>query len=248
MDMNNKEELMKAELEKELMENELIVAERFKLMLQIESMLKDNKQLDAEINIELEKIKAADNLLEIQPKFNDNPTRFFVGNLNFQVDEPKLKKYFSTFGTVIDLYVNHQRKFGFVGFSNLISEESFLEKTHIIKGILIKVKQAVPRGYPQCTTVIAFGAEVHKITDKTIKDFFAKINCNVKKINLSKRDMNKRLIEFYHLKDVALVLSKLSVVSILDFNSMLIFYLYKILEQPAYFIGNIWITVREGRI
>lgn len=115
----DKKILLKAELDEALSKNEIIVAERFKLMLQIESILKENMKLDAEIDKELSKKQQAKyypklplKLLQV-PLTQDHhaPKRFWIGSLSRRQNTLELEKYFATFGIVIDVLLFPERRY-----------------------------------------------------------------------------------------------------------------------------------------
>lgn len=212
MNQNKKERLLRKKLNEALEENELIAAERFKLMHLIESMLTENTKLDTEIEHELTKIESAKLIHQSPPeespkvtvgatvntfskdssKLLQQPSKFFVGSIPYQVDQVMLTKYFTSFGEVIDMFIIKGERYGFVTFSSLHNEDLFLKKAHRINGKLIKVER---ERFLKKSVVHVWGHEVENLTDDIIKEFFTNLSCKV--ISIRSGDANgDRLIEF----------------------------------------------------
>ena len=78
--------------------------------------------------------------------------KIFVGGLNYEIDEARLKEIFQNYGKIINLRIvrNHidktSRGFGFVTFESSESAQKALElDNELIDGRLIGVKIAVTR-------------------------------------------------------------------------------------------------------
>lgn len=83
-----------------------------------------------------------------------NPTKIFVGNLDFSVDKSELKKLFDPFGKVVGINIRKDRKtnrprgFAFVTFEAPASARAAIESMHLFehKGRFLTVKHQLARG------------------------------------------------------------------------------------------------------
>ncbi|KAI8807506.1 hypothetical protein BJ742DRAFT_308585 [Cladochytrium replicatum] len=77
--------------------------------------------------------------------------KVFVGGLNWDTTEDKLRAYFSQFGTIAqcvimtDSATKRSRGFGFVTFSDPAVVDSILSRTHVLDGKTIDPKRAIPK-------------------------------------------------------------------------------------------------------
>lgn len=122
---NKCKSVLKSEIEIASTKNDVIVAERFKLMMQIEVLMEINSNLAKEIELASKVLKT--------PQVT---TRFHVGNLPQGVNVLILKLYFSSFGQVEDIFLKSYKYFAFVTltFSNSSDLLSFFRMNHQIKG------------------------------------------------------------------------------------------------------------------
>ncbi|KAI8814048.1 hypothetical protein BJ742DRAFT_322047 [Cladochytrium replicatum] len=77
--------------------------------------------------------------------------KVFVGGLNWDTSEDKLRAYFSQFGTIAqcvimtDSATKRSRGFGFVTFSDPSVVDAILSRTHVLDGKTIDPKRAIPK-------------------------------------------------------------------------------------------------------
>eukprot|EP00171_Calliarthron_tuberculosum_P009237 IDg9237t1 len=78
-------------------------------------------------------------------------SKIFVGGLSWETDEGSLRRYFETFGEVLDCVImrdrhtGHPRGFGFVTFADDAVAGSAASRRHDLDGRQVEAKRAVPR-------------------------------------------------------------------------------------------------------
>lgn len=187
----NSEMQLKSAIETALIENDRIVAERFKLMMQIEAQLDINSKLFEELKI---------------ARISKTPLRFYVGNLTPEINDMELEKYFSKFGEIVDIFMSKRGMFAFVSILNMIDEKSFIKMSHQIKSRLIKVDpERIPLNKLKTKFVIASGS----LKSAEIGTFFTTLGFNVVNVSAGRR---ATLIEFDSFETVEKVLRKLNLI------------------------------------
>ncbi|KAJ2367946.1 hypothetical protein IW150_005540, partial [Coemansia sp. RSA 2607] len=86
------------------------------------------------------------------PSSNKDEGKLFVGGLNWETDENRLREYFSRYGNIMDCTImrdpntGRPRGFGFVTFDSVNGVNAVLqEPTHTLDGKKIDPKHAIPR-------------------------------------------------------------------------------------------------------
>ncbi|KAJ2783833.1 hypothetical protein GGI15_002438 [Coemansia interrupta] len=86
------------------------------------------------------------------PSSNKDEGKLFVGGLNWETDENRLREYFSRYGNIMDCTImrdpntGRPRGFGFVTFDDISGVNAVLqEPTHTLDGKKIDPKHAIPR-------------------------------------------------------------------------------------------------------
>ncbi|ODV57910.1 Hrp1p, partial [Ascoidea rubescens DSM 1968] len=103
----------------------------------------------------------------------------FIGGLNWETDEHKLKSYFSQFGEVIDYTImrdttsGRSRGFGFLTFKESRSVDKVLKNQHILDGKVIDPKRAIPREEQDKTGKIFVGGIAPEVTQQEFDIFFS---------------------------------------------------------------------------
>ncbi|GMM33810.1 Hrp1 protein [Saccharomycopsis crataegensis] len=112
--------------------------------------------------------------------FNRDQGKMFVGGLNWETSEDKLKEYFSKFGEIIDLTImrdnvtGRSRGFGFLTFKSSSSVDEVVKTQHILDGKVIDPKRAIPREEQDKTGKIFVGGIAPEVTEKDFDEFFSK--------------------------------------------------------------------------
>ena len=114
--------------------------------------------------------------------------KIFVGGLNWETDEEKMKNYFSHWGTIVDCVIMRtperrtSRGFGFVTYDKArCVDECLKEKRHELDGKQIEPKRAVPRDETnnpsahQKTKKIFIGGLASTTTEEDIEEYFNKL-------------------------------------------------------------------------
>lgn len=134
--MNSEEEVksfLKAIADEEE-KTESITTTRFELLLQIESKIRENSELDDEIR------KLEEEMKMMTPP-QTTATRFFIGNVGPHINETMLKSYFSNYGEIDEICTVQKRiSYAFIAFSKIFNWESFQKQRHVIKGRLLSVQ------------------------------------------------------------------------------------------------------------
>lgn len=184
---------LKSAIEDALIENDRIVAERFKLMMQIEAQLDVNSKL-------FEELKLA--------RISKTPSRFYVGNLTQNINEMELEKYFSKFGEIVDIFLDVRGRFAFVSILNMIDEGSFIKMSHQIKSQLIIVDpEHSPIKKLKTKIVIAAGSWMQTLKRAEIETYFTTLGFKVVNVSPGRRTT---FIEFDSFETVEKVLRKLN--------------------------------------
>ena len=82
---------------------------------------------------------------------NNSGSKIFVGGLSWETQESSLRRYFETFGEVLDCVImrdrhtGHPRGFGFVTFADDAVAERAAARRHDLDGRQVEAKRAVPR-------------------------------------------------------------------------------------------------------
>ncbi|CCD22772.1 uncharacterized protein NDAI_0A06170 [Naumovozyma dairenensis CBS 421] len=105
--------------------------------------------------------------------------KLFIGGLNWETTEEKLKDYFSKYGNVVDLKImkdansGRSRGFGFLSFEHPSSVDEVVKSQHILDGKVIDPKRAIPREEQDKTGKIFVGGIGPDVRPKEFEEFFA---------------------------------------------------------------------------
>ncbi|CCC67559.1 hypothetical protein NCAS_0A10010 [Naumovozyma castellii] len=105
--------------------------------------------------------------------------KLFIGGLNWETTEDKLKDYFSKYGNVVDLKImkdnatGRSRGFGFLTFELSSSVDEVVKTQHILDGKVIDPKRAIPREEQDKTGKIFVGGIGPDVRPKEFEEFFA---------------------------------------------------------------------------
>ncbi|KAG0672218.1 hypothetical protein C6P45_003693 [Maudiozyma exigua] len=106
-------------------------------------------------------------------------SKLFIGGLNWETDEDKLKNYFSKYGNVIDLKImrdnatGRSRGFGFLTFAEPQSVDEVVKTQHILDGKVIDPKRAIPKDEQDKTGKIFVGGIGADVRPKEFEQFFS---------------------------------------------------------------------------
>lgn len=113
--------------------------------------------------------------------------RVFVGGISWTTTDNDLKEYFGKFGEIKDCLVckdqwtRRSRGFGFISFTNSSVAKRLINKTHMIGGRPVQVKEAVPKSArtaprpPTQTfpTKLFVGGLHRNVTEEEFREYFA---------------------------------------------------------------------------
>ena len=106
-------------------------------------------------------------------------SKLFIGGLNWETDEEKLKNYFSKYGNVVDLKImrdnatGRSRGFGFLTFAEPQSVDEVVKTQHILDGKVIDPKRAIPKDEQDKTGKIFVGGIGADVRPKEFEQFFS---------------------------------------------------------------------------
>ena len=95
-------------------------------------------------------------------------SKIFVGGLSWETQEASLRRYFETFGEVLDCVImrdrhtGHPRGFGFVTFADDAVAERAAARRHDLDGRQVEAKRAVPRNEFPAGSAAAAGASAQQ--------------------------------------------------------------------------------------
>ncbi|CCH46665.1 putative RNA-binding protein [Wickerhamomyces ciferrii] len=106
--------------------------------------------------------------------------KMFIGGLDWDTSEERLKEYFSKFGEVIDHTIMREsstgrsRGFGFLTFAEPRSVDEVVKTEHVLDGKVIDPKRAIPRDEQDKTGKIFVGGIAPEVRPKEFENFFGK--------------------------------------------------------------------------
>lgn len=106
--------------------------------------------------------------------------KMFIGGLDWDTTEDRLKEYFSKYGEVIDHTIMREsstgrsRGFGFLTFATSKSVDDVLKTQHVLDGKVIDPKRAIPRDEQDKTGKIFVGGIAPEVRPKEFEEFFGK--------------------------------------------------------------------------
>jgi len=106
--------------------------------------------------------------------------KMFIGGLDWDTTEERMKEYFSKFGEVIDHTIMREsstgrsRGFGFLTFANSSSVDEVVKTQHVLDGKVIDPKRAIPREEQDKTGKIFVGGIAPEVRPKDFEEFFGK--------------------------------------------------------------------------
>ncbi|GMM28298.1 Hrp1 protein [Martiniozyma asiatica (nom. inval.)] len=104
--------------------------------------------------------------------------KMFIGGLNWETDEARLREYFSSYGTVTEANVmrdsatGKSRGFAFLTFTTADSVDKVLSEKHILDGKLIDPKRAIPREEQEKIGKVFVGGVAPDVTTQDFRDYF----------------------------------------------------------------------------
>lgn len=106
--------------------------------------------------------------------------KMFIGGLDWDTTEERMKEYFSKFGEVIDHTIMREsstgrsRGFGFLTFASSSSVDEVVKTQHVLDGKVIDPKRAIPREEQDKTGKIFVGGIAPEVRPKEFEEFFSK--------------------------------------------------------------------------
>lgn len=106
--------------------------------------------------------------------------KMFIGGLDWDTTEDRMKEYFSKFGEVIDHTIMREsstgrsRGFGFLTFAHSSSVDEVVKTQHVLDGKVIDPKRAIPREEQDKTGKIFVGGIAPEVRPKEFEEFFSK--------------------------------------------------------------------------
>ena len=123
-------------------------------------------------------IETGRQLQEKSEYFSRDQGKMFIGGLNWDTSEQRLREYFSQYGEIIDLTImrdgntGRSRGFGFLTFLDPRSVDDALQSQHVLDGKVIDPKRAIPKEEQDKTGKIFVGGIAPEVTEKDFDDFF----------------------------------------------------------------------------
>lgn len=119
-------------------------------------------------------------LQEKSEYFNRDQGKMFIGGLNWDTTEEKLKDYFGKYGEIIDFTImrdsatGRPRGFAFLTFRFSSSVDEVLKTTHVLDGKVIDPKRAIPKEEQDKTGKIFVGGIAPEVTEQDFDEFFSR--------------------------------------------------------------------------
>lgn len=105
--------------------------------------------------------------------------KMFIGGLDWDTDEDRLKEYFSQYGEVIEHTIMREastgrsRGFGFLTFADKKSVQEVLKTQHVLDGKVIDPKRSIPRDEQDKTGKIFVGGIAPEVRPHEYEAFFS---------------------------------------------------------------------------
>lgn len=128
---------------------------------------------------------------------NKDVGKLFIGGLNWETDEERLKQYFSKYGEVLDVNVmrdgstGKSRGFAFLTFAASDSVDAVLKEKHILDGKLIDPKRAIPRDEQEKVGKVFVGGIAADVTPEEFRSFFEKFGSIIDSQLMINKDTGK---------------------------------------------------------
>jgi RNA-binding protein Musashi len=106
--------------------------------------------------------------------------KMFIGGLDWDTDEDRLKEYFSQYGEVVEHTIMREastgrsRGFGFLTFADSKSVQEVLKTQHVLDGKVIDPKRSIPREEQDKTGKIFVGGIAPEVRPHEYEAFFSK--------------------------------------------------------------------------
>lgn len=105
--------------------------------------------------------------------------KMFIGGLNWETDENRLREYFSSYGTVEEVNVmrdgatGKSRGFAFMTFDSKEAVDKVMAEKHILDGKLIDPKRAIPRDEQEKIGKVFVGGVASDVTTEDFREHFS---------------------------------------------------------------------------
>lgn len=104
--------------------------------------------------------------------------KMFIGGLNWETDENRLKEYFNSYGNVLEVNVmrdgatGKSRGFAFLTFETGDAVDKVLNEKHILDGKLIDPKRAIPKDEQEKIGKVFVGGVASDVTTEDFREHF----------------------------------------------------------------------------
>lgn len=104
--------------------------------------------------------------------------KMFIGGLNWETDENRLKEYFNSYGNVLEVNVmrdgatGKSRGFAFLTFETGDAVDKVLSEKHILDGKLIDPKRAIPKDEQEKIGKVFVGGVASDVTTEDFREHF----------------------------------------------------------------------------
>lgn len=128
---------------------------------------------------------------------NKDLGKLFIGGLNWETDEERLKQYFSQYGEVLELNVmrdnntGKSRGFAFLTFASSSSVDAVMKEKHILDGKLIDPKRAIPKDEQEKVGKVFVGGIAADVTPEEFRSFFEKFGTIIDSQLMINKDTGK---------------------------------------------------------
>lgn len=128
---------------------------------------------------------------------NKDVGKLFIGGLNWETDEDRLKQYFSKYGEVIEINVmrdgatGKSRGFAFLTFTTGDSVDAVLKEKHILDGKLIDPKRAIPKDEQEKVGKVFVGGIAADVTPEEFRSYFEKFGSIIDSQLMINKDTGK---------------------------------------------------------
>lgn len=128
---------------------------------------------------------------------NKDVGKLFIGGLNWETNEDRLKQYFSKYGEVTEMNVmrdnntGKSRGFAFLTFASGDSVDAVMKEKHILDGKLIDPKRAIPKDEQEKVGKVFVGGIAAEVTPEEFRNFFEKFGSIIDSQLMINKDTGK---------------------------------------------------------